>query len=275
MDVSATCNLACRDCYTKQSHAPNLMSPQVFRQILNKVVESGAQLEKLHFNWRGEPTTNKRLPEILRIRNELTPGIPIEFHTNGTILTQANSAAIMAEMKADDLLYVSIDGGSPEAHEQNRGEGTWGPTLQGLKWLLEARDALTGSKPTLGIYEICYDRRARYDPELVALSKRCDMWTRVSAISLGGDEEPFALDAVPHGPCFWAGNALCVTATGDVHVCLLSFRPDGKVGNILHDELTTIVDRAKQFRAKLIEIGRANVPHCRNCRKMEADVDEP
>ena len=276
MDISGTCNLTCRDCYTKQSHEAVLVSPEGFRETLEKFAESGAAFQKLHLNWRGEPTTNKKLPVLLDLRNQIMPGVPIEFHTNGTLLTQKNCAAIIARTIPDDLIYVSIDGGCREAHEDNRGIGTWEPTLAGLEMLLDARDAAPESRqPHLGIYEIFYDRRTRYDSALMRLSKRCASWMRVSVIQTGGEERPFSYLTTPQGPCFWAGNALCITARGDVHVCLLSFRPDGRVGNIFRDDLRQIVANARKFRERIADKGRDNISHCKGCQKTEGTVDEP
>ncbi|QNE07151.1 radical SAM/SPASM domain-containing protein [Croceicoccus marinus] len=276
MDVSGTCNLTCRDCYTKQSHEPVLVSEDQFRDTLNKFAASGASFEKLHLNWRGEPMTNKRLARMLALRNEIMPGTPIEFHTNGLLLTEKNSAAIIAQTIPEDLVYVSIDGGNREGHEGNRGEGSWEPTLAGLEMLLDARDAAAPERrPHLGIYEICYDRRSRYDETLIALSKRCASWTRVNEIKRTGDERPFNYVDAPQGPCFWVGNALCITARGDVHVCLLSFRPDGRVGNIRRDTLESIVHNAREYRERIADKGRDQIAHCRGCQKTEGTIDEP
>ena len=276
MDISGTCNLACRDCYTKQSHEARLVKTDGFRDTLTKFARSGAEFQKLHLNWRGEPMTNKKLPELLALRNEIMPGVPIEFHTNGTLLTPANAAQIINQCIPEDLIYVSIDGGCKEAHEANRGADTWEPTLAGLEMLLDARDnAVPEKHPHLGIYEIFYDRRTRYDEELMRLSRRCASWMRVDVIKTDGEERPFTYVDLPQGPCFWAGNALCITARGDVHVCLLSFRPDGKVGNIITDELADIVGNARAFRENITRCGRDSIAHCRGCQKTEGTIDEP
>lgn len=276
MDISGTCNLACRDCYTKQSHEARLVKVDTFRQTLTKFAESGAEFQKLHLNWRGEPMTNKQLPKLLALRNAIMPGVPIEFHTNGTLLTPKNATDIIAQCIPEDLIYVSIDGGCKQAHEANRGEDTWEPTLAGLAMLLDARDAAPPEHhPHLGIYEIFYGRQTRYDEGLIQLSKRCASWMRVDVIKTDGEERPFTYLNSPQGPCFWAGNALCVTARGDVHVCLLSFRPDGKVGNVLTDSLIDIVSNARAFRTKIGQLGRDQIPHCRGCQKTEGTIDAP
>lgn len=274
MDISATCNLACRDCYTKHTHKPSLITPENFRLILNKLGSAGIAIQKLHLNWRGEPLTNKNLPELLHATKEILPKVPLEFHTNGLLLTKEKSTALLEHLNPTDLVYVSIDGGNAQAHEANRGKNTWRPTLQGLNYLLDARDKLNHPPPQISIYEISYRTGISADPELIRLSKRCNDWIKVYKIFKDGSEISFTNDDnVPFGPCFWAGNAFCITTVGDVHVCLLSFRPDGRLGNLFGDDVTTILERAKRYRSLLIEKGRKRINHCAECRKCEGQPD--
>ncbi|MFZ2029416.1 MAG: radical SAM/SPASM domain-containing protein [Vitreimonas sp.] len=272
MDASSTCNLACRDCYTKESHIPHLMSLRDFRLILQKLALPGVSVERFHLNWRGEPMTNKRLPEFLTIRRELLPGTPLEFHTNGLLLRAENSIDLLSRTLPGDRIYVSIDGGGPEAHEANRGAGTWLPTMQGLRALLHARDHLAGACADIGIFEITYGR-TKYDNELLALGRHSDVWTRVHPMGKNGEEVTFDDGLVPAGPCFWAGNALCITTTGDAFVCLLSFNPMGRLGNIIDEDLSVLLEQAKAFREQIVRRGRRDVSHCQRCRKTEGDID--
>lgn len=271
MDVSATCNLACRDCYTKHAHMPKLMSEDDFRIVIQKLTAPNLQVEKLHLNWRGEPLTNKQFPALLHIKRLLLPKTPLEFHTNGMLVDLPLARELVSATTHLDQIYVSIDGGNKESHQANRGAGTWGPALGGLRALLDARDEVS-DKPSVGIYEISYGRPS-YDPELIRLSKRSDIFTKVSPISISGDEIHFITEGIPQGPCFWAGHSLCVTVTGDVHVCLLSFRQDGVLGNIFTDNIEDIIDRSRSFRRTLLAQGRQCVPHCRTCLKTEGDID--
>lgn len=272
MDVSSSCNLSCRDCYTKHVHAPRLLTVEGFTEILKRLVEGNLLIEKLHLNWRGEPLTNKRFAEFLDVRRNIAPHVPLEFHTNGLLLTEGLCDAIVELSTKLDLAYVSIDGGGLQLHEANRGRDTWIPALTGLRRLLDARDRHNGG-PNIGIYEISYGRNVVYDETLLSLSRRCDMWTRVSPIDQNGNEAPFDELEIPRGPCFWAGNAICITAKGDAHVCMLSFDDSGMLGNVFIDDIRVIVQRARAFRDALSDEGRSSIPHCRSCHKTEGAID--
>ncbi|MFZ2029421.1 MAG: radical SAM/SPASM domain-containing protein [Vitreimonas sp.] len=273
MDVSATCNLACRDCYTKQTHVAELMNVERFRTLMTRIATAPGLIGRLHLNWRGEPLTNKKLPEILKIRHDLLPNVPMELHTNGILLNDRNSGELVASGLPSDIIYVSLDGGGREAHESNRGEGSWAPALRGLRRLLDARDQL-GPGPQIGIYEIYYGPQTLYDRELIELSRRCDDWTQVRPVDVQGREATYADGPAPFGPCMWAGNAMCVTAKGDAHVCPLSFRSDGRLGNVFEDDPQIIAERAREFRQNLAQFGRGGVAHCRGCQKVEGDMND-
>ncbi|EJN13524.1 arylsulfatase regulator (Fe-S oxidoreductase) [Bradyrhizobium sp. YR681] len=272
MDVSGACNLACRDCYTKQAHENAVMSLAEFRKVLERLSSDSISIAKLHLNWRGEPLTNKRLTELLKARLSALPLVPLELHTNGALLNASICEGIVEHSRPDDLFYVSIDGGNATAHEANRGPGTWEPALRGLKMLLDARDTAGSTTPQIGVYEIYYGGRSPYDPRLVSLARRCDEWTRVAPIGARGEESVFDEGEIPNGPCFWAGNSLAITVTGNVHVCLLSFRSEGILGNIFRDDLGLILENARRFRSSLATCGRREISHCRNCKKAAGEA---
>lgn len=273
MDVSASCNLSCRDCYTKTAHEPILLSMEALARILTRFSRPDIDVRKLHLNWRGEPLINKRLTAMLQMKRALLGKVPLEFHTHGGLVTTSLAIEIVGALSDEDRVYVSVDGGWPEKHEANRGPGSWANAMRGLSMLLEARSRSDKPGPKIGIYEISYDRRTRAHPDLIALGRRCDEWTRVDAIETDGSEASFPTSDIPLGPCFWAGNALCVTASGDAHVCLLSFQPEGRLGNILTDELDMILDQARAFRTKIEAEGRSGITHCQRCRKTEGYLD--
>ncbi|BBQ83010.1 TPA: radical SAM protein [Kluyvera ascorbata] len=274
LDVSSSCNLSCRDCYTKETHSRAQLSISNYSLLLKKLMETELIIEKLHLNWRGEPLLNRYFTDFLTVRNSIAPNVPIEFHTNGLLLTSAMCKKIVESSSPNDLAYVSIDGGGETLHEENRGKGTWRSTLDGLHRLLDARESNPQKQLKVGIYEISYRRNAIYDVELVTLSRKCDIWTRVSPIDKFGQEKFFNSNKFPQGPCFWAGNAMCITTQGDVHICMLSFNSNGVIGNIFQEEVDAIIERGRLFRARLMHQGRNAVEHCKNCLKAEGDIDD-
>src|SRR5687767_5809997 len=90
IDVSATCNLACELCYTTELRSANKMSMSTFTQIVDRLRGDGLRLTNVHLNWRGEPTSNRLLPDMIAYLEAC--GLPIEWHTNGTLISPSRAA---------------------------------------------------------------------------------------------------------------------------------------------------------------------------------------
>lgn len=289
-DPTSRCNLKCALCYTKDSHGATDLTAQQFGQILDNIYsDPRIEVEVLHLNWRGEPLMSKHFPELLQEIRKRSNQPPMHWHTNGTVITRKLARRILDNSPDNAMMYVSIDGGTEKAHDANRGAGTFRKSLKGLRTMLDER----GDKrtPKVALYQLDLGEDVtRYDPEFVELAARADSWVRVNPMALNGSEESLveasSTDSqpgpdrvqisrrVPHGPCFWAGNALCISAQGDVHVCLLSHTNDGVFGNLLRDPVFEVVTRARTFRSRLAAEGRKSLSHCRSCSKPCGDAHE-
>jgi sulfatase maturation enzyme AslB (radical SAM superfamily) len=136
LDPTTRCNLACRLCYTKESHGKLDLDPADLEQALIKLRDSPAlEVKTIHLNWRGEPLMNNRFHELLAVTRDIMPDIQLQWHTNGTMLTRKRARQLL-EVKHRHKIFVSIDGGNALSHDLNRGEGTFMRTLRGLEILL-------------------------------------------------------------------------------------------------------------------------------------------
>ncbi len=293
IDPTRRCNLACKLCYTKESHAREDLSPEDFELILDNV-ESDPSLEinLVHLNWRGEPLLNPRFTELLDVLGRRERLLPAHWHTNGTILHEKLSEAIVSH-SGPQMIYISIDGGNELVHDANRGRGTFRSAIAGAWTLLKAREKSQrqDGNPRIGIYQLeMGEPMERYDPEFLELTSMVDEWIRIDPVVSDGSDTPVELklnadgssdiatrresdaDPLNWGACFWAGNAFCVAPNGDVSVCLLSHSPLGVVGNLLREPARVVIERAQSFRRRLEVEKRRGVQHCKGCQKSCGDA---
>ena len=297
LDPSQACNIACALCYTRESHARRFLDEDTLHRVIaNLRAVPGLRVHEITFNWRGEPLMNKRFPELLRIVCDGFPGTRVQFHTNAMLITR-DVARRLVDVGREYFVYLSIDGGHRRAHDGNRGEGSFDKAVRGGHRLLDARDARRGGTdavvPHVTLYQLDLgEDEADYDEAFLALAARTDQWQRVDPIVRNGEDAASVRrkDASPSdwwgaespglppsGPCFWAGYSLSVAPDGDVSVCILNqrARPDGVLGNLLRDEASAVLARASAFRDALAREGRAQVAHCRDCRKIEGNPRPP
>jgi uncharacterized Fe-S cluster-containing radical SAM superfamily protein len=274
IDPTRRCNLRCTLCYTRRSHTAQDMTPATLALLLDNLAgDDRLRVRMIHLNWRGEPSLNPHLIDLVRLVGRRFPDVPLQWHTNGTLITSAFAHRLMTTTQPHRI-YVSIDGGNQESHERNRGAGTFSVALAGLSRLLNARPC--GSGHSVGVYQIEMNVHAdAYDRSLLDLLERVDDWVRVYPVLCDGREGPHEgvhTQPVPQQPCWWAGNSLCIAPDGTVSVCLLSHSETGTIGNLLAEPVWTVVSRARTFRAQLSLHGRSSVSHCAACHKPPGDV---
>jgi len=309
IDPTRECGLKCHFCYTKRSHGSEHLHPQRLRSYLDTLLGSPeVSIQKLNFNWRGDPLMNPDFLELLAEVEGRNLHFPMEFHTNGTTLDQQVAGELVAIVKRIQI-FVSIDGGTESSHDFNRGAGTYRKALSGLDHLLQERGS--GTEPRIGLFQLDLGvAEDQYDPEFLRLAAKVDEWVRIDPIhptsgrrihprvpgsgsTRGGESAGHggrigSIDVVPtdrwwarevpegnrqpQGPCFWAGNALFIAPSGDVSVCLLSHTSDGILGNLLVDPLSSILANAARYRSNILNLGRSGITHCAKCRVFEGEA---
>ncbi len=104
------CNLDCVTCYRNNwSEALGRMTDATYARILDGVREVDPY-PTIFFGGIGEPTLHTHLPDW--IAQAKTIGCRVEMITNGTLLDERKSRELIGA--GLDLLWVSIDGATPE-----------------------------------------------------------------------------------------------------------------------------------------------------------------
>src|ERR1041384_5703291 len=100
IDPTRACNLKCRFCYAVPSHREEHLSPERLRFFLRRIFkEERFVVQKLHLNWRGDPSMNPQLPALLAEVESIAPSFPWELHTNGILIDQELAEQITSVLK--------------------------------------------------------------------------------------------------------------------------------------------------------------------------------
>jgi len=223
-----------------------------------------SRIQVAHLNWRGEPLMNPHFEQLLDLYMERWSDVPMHWHTNGLLLTRKRASRIVSASKPHRL-FVSIDGGTQELHERNRGRDTFRPALNGLRNLLDENGA--DGPLQVGLYQIDWGiPDAEYDPEFSQLARRVHEWIRVPPLGEDGTEPG---TASYRNACFWAGHSLCIDPLGKVSICLLSRGEQSLIGDLSTEPVDSILERAAQWRHELSTRGRQSKSQCSSCRKRD------
>lgn len=139
-NTGTLCNLACANCYIESTPRNDRLSYLKRADVgsyLREAKELDLPVTQIGITG-GEPFMN---PEILEILEDcLSTGVRVLVLTNAMrpMTRSADRLVELRERYEDALsLRVSLDHYDPKLHESERGERTWKPALQGLRWLSE------------------------------------------------------------------------------------------------------------------------------------------
>lgn len=137
-NTGSLCNITCRNCYMESSPTNDSLAYLTLADVagyLDQIRGFDLPVEEIAFTG-GEPFMNRELPAML--------GEALERGYRVLVLTNAMKPLLNKRPALEDLgrrfagrltLRVSIDHCTPARHEAIRGEGSWKPMLEGLKWL--------------------------------------------------------------------------------------------------------------------------------------------
>ncbi|HDL89469.1 MAG TPA: radical SAM protein [Thermodesulforhabdus norvegica] len=135
VDISITgkCNLRCKTCYYADDMVARRNLPtKRWLTVMDELGSIGVMNVSLS---GGEPMTRKDIYQIIErlVQNRMR----FSMNSNGMLFNQENSR-FMAETKRCDSIQISIDGSSPEVHDNIRGSGSFTKAVQGISFLQEA-----------------------------------------------------------------------------------------------------------------------------------------
>jgi radical SAM protein with 4Fe4S-binding SPASM domain len=134
IEVTGSCNLSCRMCLV--AYRPRLgRSASLSVDDVRRLLDDLPSVRRLTLQGLGEPLLAPDLDAI--IAEAVSRGVQVGFNTNGTLLTSARSAALIAA--GLDWLHVSIDGARPETFASIRHGGRLDTVVTNLRAAVRAR----------------------------------------------------------------------------------------------------------------------------------------
>lgn len=175
------CNLDCRTCMRNAWDEPaGMMSEGVFDRVIEGL-QDFSPMPTVFFGGVGEPLFHPRIVAMVRRAREL--GAPVELITNGTLLTRDLSRELARI--AIDVIWVSIDGATPESYADIRLGAHLPGVVENLGHLSEAIraegrlaygpcGASRIPRTELGIEFVAMKRNVADLPAVLALGRRFD-----------------------------------------------------------------------------------------------------
>ena len=295
VEATTHCNLSCLFCSRQAWDEPvGEMDGRTFAAILDGV-QALSHRPTLLFGGIGEPLAHPRLPEMVAQAKSL--GARVELVTNGTLLSRAMGRALIEA--GLDLLWVSLDGATPERYGDLRRGAALPDVLGNLALFCDARRA-GGTGPETGIAFVAMRRNIADLPALLDLAGRLGA-TRFhvshllahTAEMLEETLYPQARSVNPPqigGNCpFIESGAIAIGWDGSVSPCVpllhdaTSFLNGGErfaqrwsVGTLADRDLFDLWSdsRLKEFRERVRTFRFAPCVSCGGCARIHGNEDD-
>jgi MoaA/NifB/PqqE/SkfB family radical SAM enzyme len=162
------CNLDCRTCIRKTWDEP---LGQMNEVTFDRTIESlrlFSPAPTILFGGFGEPLSHPKIVDM--IAKASTLGGVVELITNGTLLSKTLSFQLI---KAGlDVLWVSLDGASPQCYEDVRRGALFSEVLANVTYYRNRYWALHGHLPHIGIVFVAMKRNIADLPAVMNLGRR-------------------------------------------------------------------------------------------------------
>lgn len=167
IEPTVACNLDCITCFRNAWGEPNgRMSEETFEAFFASLQKMNP-IPSVYFGGIGEPLFHPRTLEWVKRVKAL--GVKVEMITNGTILTEKVARKVIDT--GLDVLWVSLDGATPETYADVRLGAELPQVLENLRRFSAMRQGGHHPKPELGIAFVAMRRNIHELPTIIRLGR--------------------------------------------------------------------------------------------------------
>lgn len=266
------CNLRCVMCPNRSEKIKKrgFMTYDLFKKIID---ETSGFVHSVTLHHRGEPLLHNDLPKMIRYCNR--HGVFTQIHSNGTLLTQKKSHAIIES--GLDLISFSIDGYDKKSYEEIRIGANFEKTIENIKIFMKIRKGLRSKKPKMLLEVIDFFQN---DPEKITrireqvkdihadqlIIKKPHNW----AGSFPVDEGGYKAGHRSRWPdCTFPWYALTILWDGTVVACPQDFYGETAIGNLRKNTLKDLWNHPLQVHLRdKMKMKHINMSPCRSCDRI-------
>lgn len=267
--------------YADVSGGFRTMSLAEFHKISHDI-QAGGKLKVLRFYFMGEPLLNPHLPEMIQISCRMRLSERTELTTNGALLDEEKSLAIINS--GLDYLRISISSVDQSRHENvTQSNAKVGHIYENIRQFRQIRDKMGRKRPFLYVKMLDSLDDSENSRFLTMYQEVADEmviekpmnWNNFGdhdllAATYGGKQAGDPAELYPYGKtvCPFPFYTLMVNVNGDVTVCCVDWNKGIRVGNVFESSLQSIWNGQEMRALRQMHIlgKRKENRSCANCQ---------
>lgn len=231
IETSSICNARCSFCANAGLLRPKaVMTDELFHLVMERLIREEISVERFILHLNGEPFTDSRLIERIRLLKDTFAGVPIWFTTNFSLPNDKTIDELL-ESGADQIT-ISLNAVEKERYHEIMGLD-FERTMSNIRYLME-KNQMMGSplKIRFSIVD-CGD-----EEEVEVFRSRYEGMAEIRIINLGkwiGKESALLPERSQnlHRHCDDLHHQICILSNGDYAIC--SFDCEGQVALNVRD----------------------------------------
>ncbi len=286
LEIAGACNYKCEMCpqaWGREREFLKLMSLDLFKKIVDDAMQYGLKSVSLHGS--GEPTLNKKMPDMVRHLKELN--LQAVSFTNGLRLDKALSEALLDA--GLDLLRVSAIGCDEDAYTRWMKPKVYQQVRDNVRQFVQLRDA-QGAETEIHLYHLITDLKTK-DQELQKYRENwieytgamSEIWLMHNWSGQYDEDVPYLRDTMsiktekrscgrPFSPLLEVRAGGAGGHAGAVVACCMVLGHDSKavLGHIDHQSIAEIVDGEayRELRAAHADSRFDEIEYCAGCDQL-------
>ncbi len=276
IEVTDACNLRCVMCVhgSGEHMKTGFIDTDFAMDMIRQVAQGGVY--SIKFNWRGEPSLYKQLPELIAYAKQ--QGIQeVQINTNGVAFSEESIRSVV-EAGLDRIIF-SVDADSEETYEKIRVGGNFRKLTMNIESLLAIRKQRNTVKPFVRVQMV---RMKDNKDEVTGFYKRWEGKAddiRVSDVTDRGQGNQLSVGdqvAVGRRTCPQPWLRMVINREGLVMPCCSDWHCSWVIGDAKKDSLSSIWkgDTMKTFRSLVKEGNMDEFEPCKSCFVKESYVWE-
>ena len=245
--------------------------------ILEKIVNNckNLPLKKINLFWFGDSLCNKDFIEYLRYIRRNLPGVRLYLSTNGELLPEDKTKAIIDETLLD-VINFDIDGVKKETYESIRRGVSFDKVVKNVHFFIDYKKKMKKRKPQIRVTIIKMIPTVSEIPEFVnywkPLVNKIDIndyntWLGTQIDLNVGEKLKESQEGKFTFACIHPWEELVISADGLAGLCCLDYNMKAQVGDTNTKSIEEIWngDKINYYRNKLINLEYDDIEICRNC----------